>query len=193
MRAESRSVAAWTCSTRSVRSSARRARMPCLPSCGWVFGSPRVTSPSFDAASASSATSSRLVARLAVSPWACCWQRTEAPAENVTPERWAQRVVRRRRPGDQRKAVGWSGRRGSNSRHSPWEGDALPTELLPPGSGGNSSAASSGPSEVAPSPWFQSTPGPDGWTQPARDVFLLGEHGGGGGDVLGESACHRWR
>jgi hypothetical protein len=25
----------------------------------------------------------------------------------------------------------WSGRRGSNSRHSAWEADALPTELLP--------------------------------------------------------------
>jgi hypothetical protein len=29
---------------------------------------------------------------------------------------------------------GWSGRRGSNSRHSAWKADALPTELLPPGS-----------------------------------------------------------
>ena len=27
----------------------------------------------------------------------------------------------------------WSGRRGSNSRHSAWKADALPTELLPPG------------------------------------------------------------
>ena len=27
---------------------------------------------------------------------------------------------------------GWSGRRGSNSRHSAWKADALPTELLPP-------------------------------------------------------------
>ncbi len=26
----------------------------------------------------------------------------------------------------------WSGRRGSNSRHSAWKADALPTELLPP-------------------------------------------------------------
>ena len=25
----------------------------------------------------------------------------------------------------------WSGRRGSNSRHSAWKADALPTELLP--------------------------------------------------------------
>ena len=25
----------------------------------------------------------------------------------------------------------WSGRRGSNSRHLPWQGNALPTELLP--------------------------------------------------------------
>ena len=27
----------------------------------------------------------------------------------------------------------WSGRRGSNSRHSAWKADALPTELLPQG------------------------------------------------------------
>jgi hypothetical protein len=26
----------------------------------------------------------------------------------------------------------WSGRRGSNPRHSAWKADALPTELLPP-------------------------------------------------------------
>ena len=25
----------------------------------------------------------------------------------------------------------WSGRRGSNSRHLPWQGNALPAELLP--------------------------------------------------------------
>ena len=25
----------------------------------------------------------------------------------------------------------WSGRRGSNSRHLPWQGNALPTELRP--------------------------------------------------------------
>ncbi len=25
----------------------------------------------------------------------------------------------------------WSGRRDSNPRHSPWQGDALPSELLP--------------------------------------------------------------
>ena len=31
-----------------------------------------------------------------------------------------------------RKAGGWSGRRGSNSRHSDWKSDALPTELRPP-------------------------------------------------------------
>ena len=29
----------------------------------------------------------------------------------------------------------WSGKRGSNSRHQPWEGCALPTELFPPGTG----------------------------------------------------------
>src|SRR3954471_6496684 len=29
----------------------------------------------------------------------------------------------------------WSGRRGSNPRHSAWEADTLPTELLPLGSG----------------------------------------------------------
>jgi hypothetical protein len=28
----------------------------------------------------------------------------------------------------------WSGRRGSNSRHSAWKAEALPTELLPPNS-----------------------------------------------------------
>jgi hypothetical protein len=38
--------------------------------------------------------------------------------------------------GDQRSArlnygAIWSGRRGSNSRHLPWQGNALPTELLP--------------------------------------------------------------
>jgi hypothetical protein len=27
----------------------------------------------------------------------------------------------------------WSGRRDSNSRHSAWKAEALPTELLPPG------------------------------------------------------------
>jgi hypothetical protein len=27
----------------------------------------------------------------------------------------------------------WSGKRGSNPRHSAWKADALPTELLPPG------------------------------------------------------------
>ncbi len=27
--------------------------------------------------------------------------------------------------------VFWSGKRGSNSRHSPWKADALPTELFP--------------------------------------------------------------
>ena len=29
--------------------------------------------------------------------------------------------------------IDWSGRRGSNSRHSAWKADALPTELLPRG------------------------------------------------------------
>ena len=28
-------------------------------------------------------------------------------------------------------ATNWSGRRGSNSRHLPWQGSALPTELRP--------------------------------------------------------------
>ena len=47
-------------------------------------------------------------------------------------------AVLRRRRADQRRAHptrrplrGWSGRRGSNSRHSAWKADALPTELLP--------------------------------------------------------------
>ena len=30
--------------------------------------------------------------------------------------------------------IKWSGRRGSNSRHSAWKAEALPTELLPPDS-----------------------------------------------------------
>src|SRR5688572_30620402 len=32
---------------------------------------------------------------------------------------------------DSKKLI-WSGRRDSNSRHSAWKADALPTELLPP-------------------------------------------------------------
>ena len=43
--------------------------------------------------------------------------------------------------GDQRsarlnyRAINWSGRRGSNSRHLPWQGNALPAELLPHNTG----------------------------------------------------------
>ena len=35
-------------------------------------------------------------------------------------------------PPDFHQTHAWSGRRGSNSRHSAWKAEALPTELLPP-------------------------------------------------------------
>ena len=44
------------------------------------------------------------------------------------------RASRRRRPAGPtvRRTRSWSGRRGSNPRPQPWQGCALPTELLPP-------------------------------------------------------------
>ena len=44
----------------------------------------------------------------------------------------ASRARARLRRGVSHLARRWSGRRGSNSRHSAWKADALPTELLPP-------------------------------------------------------------
>src|SRR5690625_988106 len=38
-------------------------------------------------------------------------------------------------PANAIKHLGWSGRRDSNPRHSAWEADALPTELLPHSAG----------------------------------------------------------
>ena len=43
------------------------------------------------------------------------------------------------------KIFNWSGRRGSNSRHSAWKADALPTELLPHNIGRNSKIRTCGP------------------------------------------------
>jgi hypothetical protein len=46
---------------------------------------------------------------------------------------WRTRTRNRGRSGLRGRAERWSGRRGSNPRHSAWEADTLPTELLPLG------------------------------------------------------------
>ena len=44
---------------------------------------------------------------------------------------WKSIVLTTERTGQVYQIFCWSGRRGSNSRHSAWKADALPTELLP--------------------------------------------------------------
>ena len=44
---------------------------------------------------------------------------------------WKKGALRRSRKSDVRGSRRWSGRRGSNPRHSAWKADALPIELLP--------------------------------------------------------------
>src|SRR5690606_36517657 len=46
--------------------------------------------------------------------------------------------------------IGWSGRRDSNSRHLPWQGSALPAELLPLAVGAAGPEAQAAPEEDKP-------------------------------------------
>src|SRR5436190_10726354 len=62
----------------------------------------------------------------------------------------------------------WSGRRGSNSRHSAWKADALPTELLPPGS--RRAAPVRTLSRAAAAGRFTQRPVVDLWSELAREL-----------------------
>ena len=42
----------------------------------------------------------------------------------------SDRFINSKAPDDKSRALRWSERRGSNSRHPPWQGGALPAELL---------------------------------------------------------------
>ena len=42
----------------------------------------------------------------------------------------SDRFINNKAPDDKSRALRWSERRGSNSRHPPWQGGALPAELL---------------------------------------------------------------
>src|SRR5690606_30176549 len=50
---------------------------------------------------------------------------------SALPLSYTSLLAARRRLAATAKLSGWSGRRDSNPRHSAWEADALPTELLP--------------------------------------------------------------
>src|ERR1035437_8410931 len=78
----------------------------------------------------------------------------------------------------------WSGRRDSNPRHSAWEADTLPTELLPLGSGGilaSDARRRNGAPDVTTTPARL-------WYPPGRPVILVDEVG-----IEAPTHHHPWR